>query len=325
MKGRVLQLMLFLLLLPMEVVAGDTRPLMIIPSTVKVSAEQIILGDVAQITLRGAEGEAVAEKLKAVSLGASPAPGQKVYLPAQAVLKKIENSGVATDSIGYSIPQSITVIADRIEITKEQVSEVVRQWLYSKYQDNRAVRSFRIDGNGIYASRGYQLKVDFSEHGPAGRLKGQLSVIEPSGNIQTRELTITIDDWQLVPVAKHNIERGQSVSADDLELLRFNLREHAPSVLTSETEIIGQTTITNLRAGQPILAKNVAAPLAVAKGKKVILVYENGFLRATAAGIAQEDGRFGDRISVQNSSSRKVLAGVVSAQGQVRIEANQYE
>lgn len=325
MKSRIFPLLFFLLLSPLEATAVDTRPLMIIPSEVKVSAEQILLGDVAQITLRGAEGEAVVERLRTVSLGASPAPGKKIYLPAQTVLRKIENSGVAPESIGYSIPQSITVVTDRVEITKDQVNEAVRQWLYGKYQDNRAVRSLRIEGHGIYASRGSQLKVDFPEHGPAGRLKGKLSVVEPSGYIQTRELAVTVDDWQLVPVAKHSIERGESVNADDLELLRLNLREQAPSVLTSESEIVGQTTTVNLRAGQPILAKHVAAPLAIEKGKKVILVYESGFLRATASGLAQEDGRLGDRISVQNASSRKLLAGIVSAPGQVMIEANQYE
>jgi len=52
-------------------------------------------------------------------------------------------------------------------------------------------------------------------------------------------------------------------------------------------------------------------PTLIKRGSSITLLYETGNLRVETAGTAEEGGKAGDFIQVKNSSSGKVLRGMV--------------
>lgn len=130
---------------------------------------------------------------------------------------------------------------------------------------------------------------------------------------------VELSVWQPVVVATRPIARGQTLQTADLGLEEHDVAAAGSGYYSQPSELAGFIARRVLNAGNPVLASQVEAPLQVKRGDKVVLTARQGTLEVRMNGIAEEDGRYGDRIGVRNIQSQRLIEGRVIGQGQVRV------
>ncbi len=115
-----------------------------------------------------------------------------------------------------------------------------------------------------------------------------------------------------IPIPVRGIGTGEIITMDDLalETRRMTRREHA--MVTEFEGLIGKAAQRPLRAGEPVRARDVAAPQLVSRGRAVTMVYRAPGLILTALGTAVENGAAGEAVRVVNSQSKMVIQAVVA-------------
>lgn len=119
-------------------------------------------------------------------------------------------------------------------------------------------------------------------------------------------------------VPARRIEPGEIVTESDLKEISVARSLVNENVLVSLEDIVGMEARRPLMQDRPVLARSLAAPRAVEKGKSVTIMLSEGGLTLTAPGKAMEDGGIGDLIRVINTHSTKIIHAEIVGNGQVR-------
>lgn len=141
------------------------------------------------------------------------------------------------------------------------------------------------------------------------------------GKSASRAASPTAPQGQRLVLAR-DVAPGEILTADDFMLAEGPL---APGAMSDSAPLVGQETRRALRTGQPIFARDVAAPRAVKKGDPVALVYRVGSVEIAALGRALADARVGERARAVNTQSNRVVEGLAVAQGRIDAASAQTE
>lgn len=120
-----------------------------------------------------------------------------------------------------------------------------------------------------------------------------------------------------VLVATRGLARGDGVTAADVET---QMRERAGlgvSWVSSTTEVSGRVLARPVAAGSVLSPMAFAPTHVVRRGQSVTLVGLSGGFEVRAQGKALSNAGTGDRVRVENFSSRRVVEGEVRADGSV--------
>lgn len=122
-----------------------------------------------------------------------------------------------------------------------------------------------------------------------------------------------------VPVVmpKSLIARDTVITIDDLQLKKFNISNQREGLMTNMDEAIGLTSKRALQPGKPITRSELVQPVLVKRDQPVMLVSHTAGITASMPGVALKNGRKGDVIKVRNSSSQRIISGVVDDTGVV--------
>jgi len=122
-----------------------------------------------------------------------------------------------------------------------------------------------------------------------------------------------------VLVAARGLPRGTVVQASDLVVQERGLQGGPLDYLTQAQQAVGMRTTSALRPGTLIKQGRLEEVPVVARGQRVWLIAQSSNLRVRTVGTALQDGTVGALIRVENTSSGKIVEGVVARQGIVRI------
>ncbi|MDW2642574.1 flagellar basal body P-ring formation chaperone FlgA [Citrobacter sp. HN-141] len=122
-----------------------------------------------------------------------------------------------------------------------------------------------------------------------------------------------------VPVVmpKSLIARDTVITADDLQLKKFNISNQREGLMTNMDEAIGLTSKRALQPGKPITRSELVQPVMVKRDQPVTIVSRMAGITASMPGVALKNGRKGDVIKIRNSSSQRIVSGVVDDVGVV--------
>ena len=115
------------------------------------------------------------------------------------------------------------------------------------------------------------------------------------------------------------IDRGKTMTANDLKLQRINVAKARRGYYNRIDEVVGLAAKRRIRAGQTITPALLEQAMAVKRGQPVKIVASNEGIEASTSGEALADGQPGDVIRVRNVGSGKVIdakvveAGVVTS------------
>ena len=110
-----------------------------------------------------------------------------------------------------------------------------------------------------------------------------------------------------LPVLSRRHKRGEIIGEGDIEWIERQVDRLPQGAITEIADLVGQALRRSIRPRQPVRANDVHAPIVVAKGAMVVLVYRTASMVLTAGGRALEDGARDAVIRVLNTHSKIVL------------------
>lgn len=122
-----------------------------------------------------------------------------------------------------------------------------------------------------------------------------------------------------VVVATRNLAAGSVLAAADLRLEPRDTATLAQGYLDDPAPALGQRLNRPLAAGAALAPTALARAAIVRRGDLVTLVGRSGGFEVRGQGKALANGAPGERLAVENSSSRRVVQGQVAADGTVEI------
>lgn len=148
-----------------------------------------------------------------------------------------------------------------------------------------------------------------------------------SGNV-TVLVRCNSEDWQLyVPVnvqqtlpqviATTHLGRGALLSAANIKVAMIENRFQRGVSFTDPQQIIGSKVKHTVKAGDVIQANDICL---VCRNDSVLIRASQTGLAIVTTGKALSDGAIGDEIRVQNSKSRRIIDGVITAVGEVSVK-----
>ena len=156
---------------------------------------------------------------------------------------------------------------------------------------------------------------------------------EPQGGHFTAMLTVSAADMppiqmrvagQVVPMARtaaatHRLSPGSTLSADDVQMVRVRISSlHGARPLQADL-IVGMATRHDVSEGQALTSADLTRPPLVQRGALVRMRLDSDGISLCAQGIAVQAGARGDRIRVENPMSHSIVDAEVTSEGEVRV------
>lgn len=126
-------------------------------------------------------------------------------------------------------------------------------------------------------------------------------------------------------VARHFLAPGAVIEKTDVRRKVVQINAETGAICTHLSEVTGHTLRAGVPEGSPLRPQNLASPLLIRQGERVMLEAHYGDVTAKAEGTALNDGRVGNSLLVRNNTSHKVLTGVVEPDGSVSLTPGETE
>ncbi len=130
-------------------------------------------------------------------------------------------------------------------------------------------------------------------------------------------VTVDISRYAQVLVATRALGRGATISAADVGVARRRINGTHRDYLSDPATAVGRVAVRAISADQILGTNNVTLPRLVKRGDEVIIASVGSAVSVQVRGRALKDGALGDRVAVRNLNSKRVVEGVVNADGMV--------
>jgi len=132
-------------------------------------------------------------------------------------------------------------------------------------------------------------------------------------------VSVTVETRISVLVLKRPVPRDARLTPDDVTVESRKVTGQTTAFLTDVSDLRGRSVQRPLPMGTPLSMDMFKTDLVIQHGQEVTLIAAAGGIEVRAMGRALADGANGARIKVQNSSSLKVVEGVVDGPDLVRV------
>lgn len=278
----------------------------------------ITLSDIAEVEEMQVGQDDLVIGIKKVQIGTAPKAGETVELQASSILDALRDQGINLREVGYSIPKSIKVTRAGREITINEVREAIESYFQEQGKEATLKKISSLEGIKVPPGN-ITLEPIFTGRKRDGNSSFDISFSQNGVEIGKFPVVAKIDEYNLVPIASRKVERGEIIDEGSVEMARVNLSELTGEFITDESEILGKQARSRIDSGTPFRKMYVERAIAVEKGKKVILHFSSRAFEATATGIALDSRGINEGVKVRNDSSGKIVSGVVTGQGIVKV------
>jgi len=162
------------------------------------------------------------------------------------------------------------------------------------------------------------LQIDFANR---DRVQGNSALLvrcaaKPSWKIH---LPVRVDIFDDVIVAAKPLIKGQIIDETAVSLEKQNTLRLKNGYYAKNSAPQGLEAKRNLARGTVLTPRNLTPRLLVRSGQRVTLVLHFNGLQVKSTGRALQSASLGQLIKVRNSQSLKIVEGVVTGDGQVRV------
>ncbi len=130
---------------------------------------------------------------------------------------------------------------------------------------------------------------------------------------------VNVRVFDQVLVAGRALARGQALRPKDLQTARREVTRLRQGYLRPGDSVTGLVARRPIPAGAVLTPEQLRPPRLVRQGDDVVILARTGNLMVRMMGKALMDGAAGDRVRVRNHSTKKVIHGIVTAKGVVRV------
>ncbi|PCJ88949.1 MAG: flagellar biosynthesis protein FlgA [Thiotrichaceae bacterium] len=133
-------------------------------------------------------------------------------------------------------------------------------------------------------------------------------------------LPVTISVFGDVLVAKTQLHKGDILSASDLKIEKHDLANLPYGYIEEIASSAGMKIKKRIDAGTVLTPSMLKKPRIISRGQKVTILARLGRMQVRMEGKALAHGAAGERIQVMNLKSRKKLEGVITVNGEVKVD-----
>jgi len=120
--------------------------------------------------------------------------------------------------------------------------------------------------------------------------------------------------------SKRPYRRGHVIDFDDLYVSKMDIRKMPNSTIRDPESIIGKSLKRSMSANIPIVENMIQLTQVIKRGKRVVLIINQGGLNIVASGKTREKGYVGMPVKAMNLSSKKEVVGVLIDENTVEVE-----
>lgn len=131
---------------------------------------------------------------------------------------------------------------------------------------------------------------------------------------------LTISLYGKVLVASRQLHKNTILTADDVKLKRYNLAKLSFGYYEDLKSGIGMKLKRRVSAGSVLTPSVLKKPRKITRGQKVTIMAQSGSMLVRMKGKALGSGAIGDRIKVINIKSKRKLEGIITLNGEVKVD-----
>lgn len=120
--------------------------------------------------------------------------------------------------------------------------------------------------------------------------------------------------------SKRPYRRGHIIDLDDLYISKMDIRKMPGSAISDPESIVGKSLKRSMTANIPIVENMIQMTQVIKRGKRVVLMINQGGFNIMASGKTKEKGYVGMPVKAINLSSRKEVVGVLIDENTVEVE-----
>lgn len=156
---------------------------------------------------------------------------------------------------------------------------------------------------------------------PGGRIGGMSSVGIRCQKPKPWSLYVPVNVKIFTPVitASRPMMAGNRITSNDLQTIEMDIASLPAGYFSAPEQVLNQLVKRSVSAGTVFSPGLVEAAPLVRRGEQVILLAETQGIQIRSTGKALMDGVAGAVIQVRNSSSQRIIEGVVTSAGIVKI------
>ena len=132
-------------------------------------------------------------------------------------------------------------------------------------------------------------------------------------------LTVDVVVNETIYVAARTLPRGHVLTETDVTVAERDVAMLSTGYLSRPEDIVGRRLKQPLIEGRALTPRMLAADIAVRRGQSVTLTVRSEALAIRMKGKALMDGTVNQRIRVENSTSRRVVEGIVRSPEHVEV------
>ena len=303
---RILLALVFIFAPPPQIIAtAFADDAVLLRSDIRVEADIVTLGDLFDVT-----GDAAS-----VVIARAPEPGRSTSLDPDYVRQQARNNGLA-----WANPNQLRRVT--IERASRMIDAGLVAEMISAELNMRDGYEYEIQLTGVgnihmpTDAGGLPdiARLDFSNR--TGVFQAELIAYDGAAPIRLSGRAYATMD---VPVLARAIPAGQIIDDSDIDWLPVRADRVRADALMDPDHMVGQEARRALRPGEPLRAYDLQAPVVVARGDIVNLVFSVPGLTLTARARALEDAGSDEIARFVNLQSNRTIDAMVEGPGRARV------
>ena len=142
---------------------------------------------------------------------------------------------------------------------------------------------------------------------PIGLFTVLVNIIENDKIVETAQVRLRIKKFADVLTVTGKIKRHKIIDADNTTVQRKDITKLFEKPLVSVEETKGMRVKRNLKKGAILTAEALEPIPDIESGMETTIVYNDGYFKITASGVALQTGIAGDYIKVKNKTTKKII------------------
>lgn len=122
-----------------------------------------------------------------------------------------------------------------------------------------------------------------------------------------------------VVVAARPLPANRTLAATDVRLQLMDIGDMRQGYMAEKAQVVGQQLKYPIAVGTVLPPRGLKLQTVVRRGDQITLVASAGLMEVRMSGTAMEDASVGQKVKVKNSSSKRVVEGIVHAPGLVKV------
>jgi len=132
-------------------------------------------------------------------------------------------------------------------------------------------------------------------------------------------LPVRVDLYDDIAVSKSPLIKGQIIKPEQLSYQKRKISNLQQGYFRRTDSLANYRVKRNLLASSILTTANLEPKLMVSSGQRVTILLKVDGLQIKSSGLALQSARLGQLIKVKNSSSNKIIEGIVSSEGVVNV------